>query len=103
MIRLFGTNDFGVENLIEPQAPEGTGQATSLISSVPDEWARQWPAEEIWCANVPIDALGATGQDGWASQRQTARDLASYPKNLHVSCFRVGSANAACSDRSDHR
>ena len=50
MIRLLRANGFEIENLIELQAPVETGQATPLIASIPDEWARQWPAEEIWCA-----------------------------------------------------
>jgi len=45
-IRLFRSNGFIVEDLIEPRPPEG---ATSSYRS-PDEiaWARRWPAEEIW-------------------------------------------------------
>ncbi|HEV2109676.1 MAG TPA: hypothetical protein VGR16_15570, partial [Thermomicrobiales bacterium] len=50
MIRLLRANGFELENLIELQAPADTGRATPLISYIPDAWARQWPAEEIWCA-----------------------------------------------------
>ncbi len=48
MIRVLRTNGFEVENLIELQAPIGSpGMTSPLISA---DWARQWPAEEIWCA-----------------------------------------------------
>lgn len=46
MIRVLRDNGFEIENLIEIQAPEGTDKQ---ISYVPYEWARKWPAEEIWC------------------------------------------------------
>jgi SAM-dependent methyltransferase len=49
MLRLLRANHFEIENLIELQAPADTGRATPLIAYIPDEWARQWPAEEIWC------------------------------------------------------
>ena len=48
-IRLLRASGFEIENLIELQAPAETGQTDPLISYVPDAWARQWPAEEIWC------------------------------------------------------
>ncbi len=48
MIRLLRTNGFEVEQLIELQAPNGWPGTKSPVLSA--EWARQWPAEEIWCA-----------------------------------------------------
>jgi SAM-dependent methyltransferase len=50
MIRVLRDNGFDVENLIELQGPEETGQSAPLIPYAPDAWTRQWPAEEIWCA-----------------------------------------------------
>ncbi len=49
MIRRLRSSGFAIEDLIELQAPADTGRATPLIPYVPDEWARQWSAEEIWC------------------------------------------------------
>jgi SAM-dependent methyltransferase len=49
MIRVLRQSGFEVEQLIELQAPEDIGQADPLIPYVPNAWARQWPAEEIWC------------------------------------------------------
>jgi ubiquinone/menaquinone biosynthesis C-methylase UbiE len=46
-IRLFRSAGFEVEDLIEIRAPEG---ATSSYDFVPHEWARRWPAENIWKA-----------------------------------------------------
>jgi len=46
-IRVLRTNGFEVENLIEVRPPEG---ATSRYPFVTSEWARRWPAEEIWIA-----------------------------------------------------
>jgi SAM-dependent methyltransferase len=45
MIRLLRETGFEIEALIEIQAPEGT-QRTHM--SVTNEWAQQWPSEEIW-------------------------------------------------------
>ena len=45
-IRLFRRHGFAVEDLIELRAPEG---ATSTYTEyVTYEWARRWPAEQIW-------------------------------------------------------
>lgn len=45
-IRLFRANGFAIEDLIELRAPlEGT---TSYGEFAPYEWARRWPAEQIW-------------------------------------------------------
>jgi SAM-dependent methyltransferase len=46
-IRLLRANGFELEDLIELRAPQG---ATSSYDLVPAEWARRWPAENIWKA-----------------------------------------------------
>jgi SAM-dependent methyltransferase len=46
-IRLFRANGLDLEDLVEIRAPEG---ATSTYDFVPQEWARRWPAENIWKA-----------------------------------------------------
>lgn len=43
---------FVVERLVELQVPEGA-QRHEYYGDVPVEWARQWPAEEIWLARLP--------------------------------------------------
>lgn len=50
MIRRLRASGFEIENLIELQAPVETGQTDPLFSYIPDDWACQWPAEEISCA-----------------------------------------------------
>ena len=45
-IRLFGAHDLEVEDLIELLAPEGA--ATTYDEFASYEWARRWPAEQIW-------------------------------------------------------
>jgi SAM-dependent methyltransferase len=47
-IRLLRANGFEIENLIEVRAPEGA--PPSRFGFVTPEWARRWPAEEIWVA-----------------------------------------------------
>jgi SAM-dependent methyltransferase len=47
MIRLLRESGFDVEGLIELRAPEG---ATTRFPHVTGEWARRWPAEEVWKA-----------------------------------------------------
>ena len=44
-IRLFRANGFDVEDFVEIQAPAG---ATTDFDYVTAEWARRWPAEEVW-------------------------------------------------------
>ena len=45
-IRLFRANGFVIEDLIEPQPrPDATSSYRSEASL---EWARRWPAEEVW-------------------------------------------------------
>ncbi len=46
-IRLFRSNGFEVEDLIEIRPPAA---ATTTYDSVSYEWARRWPAENIWKA-----------------------------------------------------
>jgi SAM-dependent methyltransferase len=46
-IRLLRANGFEIENLIELQPPEN---ATTRYPYVSREWARRWPAEEVWIA-----------------------------------------------------
>ena len=48
-IRLLRGSGFTIEDLIELQAPE-EGEQHVFYDFVTPEWARQWPAEEIWVA-----------------------------------------------------
>ncbi|HYN95445.1 MAG TPA: class I SAM-dependent methyltransferase [Pilimelia sp.] len=49
-IRLLRSCGFVVEDLIEVQAPEAaTGDYTDIV---PAQWARRWPAEEVWFARL---------------------------------------------------
>ncbi len=48
-IRVLRANGFDVEDLVELQAPEGA-ETHPRYDFVTAEWARQWPAEEIWVA-----------------------------------------------------
>jgi SAM-dependent methyltransferase len=45
-IELFRNNAFAIEDLIELRPPENA--ATTYVDFVPLEWARKWPAEQIW-------------------------------------------------------
>ena len=47
-IRLLGEHGLVVEELLELRPPESA--TTSYTDLVPLEWARRWPAEEIWVA-----------------------------------------------------
>lgn len=47
-IRLLATCGLMVEDLIEVQVPPGA--ANHDFPELPDEWARRWPAEEVWFA-----------------------------------------------------
>ena len=47
MILLLRAGGFDVENLVELQAPAG---ATTRYPFVTSDWARRWPAEEVWIA-----------------------------------------------------
>jgi SAM-dependent methyltransferase len=44
-IRCFGDHGLVVDDLIELVPPAG---ATTTYDFVPEDWARRWPAEEIW-------------------------------------------------------
>jgi SAM-dependent methyltransferase len=50
-IRLLRANGFEILDLIEIQAPVGA-ETNPRYSYVTAEWARQWPAEEIWRARL---------------------------------------------------
>jgi ubiquinone/menaquinone biosynthesis C-methylase UbiE len=45
-IRLFRKNGLDVDDLVELQAPENA--TTTYADFVPLDWARRWPAENIW-------------------------------------------------------
>ena len=47
-IRLLGRCGLMVEDMIEVQVPPGA--ANKDFPELPDEWARRWPAEEVWFA-----------------------------------------------------
>jgi SAM-dependent methyltransferase len=49
LIDLLRANGIELERLVEPQAPEDA-QTHPFYDYVTAEWARQWPAEEIWVA-----------------------------------------------------
>jgi len=48
-IRILRRHGFVVESLVELRAPE-SAERHSYYSYVSPEWARKWPAEEIWAA-----------------------------------------------------
>jgi SAM-dependent methyltransferase len=50
-IRLLRLHGFEVEELIEPQVPP-TAETHEYYDFISAEWARQWPAEEIWVARL---------------------------------------------------
>jgi hypothetical protein len=45
-IRLFRANGLVVEDLVELRPPEGATTTYTEFTSY--EWARRWPAEQIW-------------------------------------------------------
>ena len=49
MFRLLASNGFEVLDLVELFAPDDAGDH-EYYSTVPAEWARKWPSEEIWRA-----------------------------------------------------
>lgn len=54
-IRVLRAHDFVVDDLVEILAPP---DARTTYDLVPHSWARQWPAEEIWCCRrVPRAAV----------------------------------------------
>lgn len=52
-IRILRRNGFEVEALHEPLAPE-SAEDHAYYDFVPAEWARRWPAEEIWVARKTV-------------------------------------------------
>jgi hypothetical protein len=44
-IRIFTSAGFEIQELLEPQVPEGS---TTSYTWAPVEWARRWPIEEVW-------------------------------------------------------
>jgi SAM-dependent methyltransferase len=48
-IGLLHANGLAVEDLVEPQPPEGA----STTYGIPVEWAKRWPAECIWVCRKP--------------------------------------------------
>jgi SAM-dependent methyltransferase len=52
-VRGFRSNGFAIEDLVELVPPEG---ATTTYDYVPLDWARRWPAEEIWVARKEADS-----------------------------------------------
>jgi len=52
LFRLLRGAGFEVENFIEVFAPEGA-QRHAYYTYTSPEWARKWPAEEIWAARKP--------------------------------------------------
>jgi SAM-dependent methyltransferase len=50
LIDLLRANDFEIERLVELQAP-ADAETHAYYDDVTAEWARKWPAEEIWAAN----------------------------------------------------
>ena len=52
MFRVLRESGFEVENLIELYAPDDA-ETHPYYSYIPAEWARSWPAEEIWAARKP--------------------------------------------------
>jgi SAM-dependent methyltransferase len=53
MIRVLSENGFVVEALHERLASE-TSEEHEYYDLIPAEWARRWPAEEIWVARKPV-------------------------------------------------
>ncbi len=50
-IGLFRHHGLVVEDLIELQAPDGA--STTFVDYAPADWARRWPAEQIWRVRRP--------------------------------------------------
>jgi SAM-dependent methyltransferase len=61
--RLLGRCGLIVEDLIEVQVPPGA--TNHDFPELPDEWARRWPAEEVWFARRPSAS--------WARRQGTGR------------------------------
>jgi hypothetical protein len=50
-VDLLRANDFEIERLVELFAP-AEAETHTYYKYVTAEWARQWPAEEIWVART---------------------------------------------------
>ncbi len=55
-VRLLRKHGFEIEDLIEPQVPP-TAKTHEYYAFISAEWARKWPAEEIWVARLRDRAL----------------------------------------------
>jgi hypothetical protein len=55
LIALLRPSGFGIEGLTEVRPPE---DATTRYGFVTLEWARKWPAEEVWHARRRLDSAG---------------------------------------------
>jgi SAM-dependent methyltransferase len=53
LIRILRKNSFEIEALHERLAPESSTEH-EYYDLMPVEWARRWPAEEIWVARKPV-------------------------------------------------
>ena len=53
LIDLLRANGFVVERLVELQAPAGA-ETHGYYDYVTADWARKWPAEEIWATRKPV-------------------------------------------------
>ena len=51
-IRLLRDHGFGIEDLIELRTPDDA--TTTYIDFAPADWARRWPAEQIWRARKSV-------------------------------------------------
>jgi hypothetical protein len=49
LIDVLGSSGFALERLLELYAPDDA-ETHSYYNYVTAEWARQWPAEELWVA-----------------------------------------------------
>ena len=66
MIRVLRESGFEVEDLVEVEIPEG---ATTRYPFVTAEWARRWPAEEVWKARK----RRGTRREAGGGRRQVGR------------------------------
>ena len=58
-IRLFRANGFEIEDFIELRPPEGS--TNNYGGYVTSEWARRWPAEEVWKVRKKGQQAGGAG------------------------------------------
>jgi SAM-dependent methyltransferase len=67
-IELLRTNGFEIERLVEVQAP-ADAETHPYYAFVTADWARQWPAEEIWVARKRADGAARKRADGAPGER----------------------------------